>query len=147
MATAFITLYPLVRALLGDHDAQVRMYSDTVLDAQLRLRLLTDNDPVVLEDGTTRIFTTELTPVQKALLIYRMAKAILAPQADFFSYKTPVHSVTRRGHILSLRAYLDEQLELLEGGSALLRYDSDLDAMIHGSTRYLSDLNAALISD
>lgn len=145
MTTQFSDLYPLIRVLLGDNDDQNRMYSDQVLASQIRLRILTDDDLSVQEDGSSTIFTESLTAQQKALIILRAAKAIIAPVPNEFSYRSPVHSVSRRGGSIQLLSYLDEQIDTVEGGN--IRMDTEITAILNGAIRFYNDYAVAITAD
>ncbi len=148
MATAFSDLYPLVRTILADNDPQRIMYSDGVIDSQIRLRILTDNDLNVQESGSTKIFTTDLTPTQKALIILQVAKAIIVPLSNEFSYRNPVHSVSRKGGVLQLLSNLDEQISELENSNGkLIRFDTEISAILNGALRFYGDYSNALVVD
>lgn len=148
MNTTFADLYPTIRVLLGDTDPLLVMYSDSVLNSHIRLQIMLANDLSVQEDGTSTVFTAVLTATQKALLILRSAKAIISPVANKFSYRNVVHSVTREGGTQQLLAYLDEQIGELESDSgALLRYDTEISAILNGALRFQKDYQAALVVD
>lgn len=146
MATSFKSLHTLIRAVLGDSDSQVLIYSDCVLDSHIRLRILTDNNQEAQEDGDSAIFTRDLTAQQKALLVIKVAKAIIAPSPDSFSYRNAVHAVSRRGGTLQLLSYLDEQLELLES-DGYIKFDSEITAMINGALRFYNNYSEAMTSE
>jgi hypothetical protein len=141
MATAFADLHPFMRALLGDHDAQVRLFSDDVLNSHIRLRLL--STPDIQESGSTAQFTTDLTPTQKAILIYQSCKSVIAHMPNKFSFRTPVHAGSREGGIAQLMAYIDSQLAELDGGVLVLRYDTELTAILNGADRFYDNWTAA----
>lgn len=148
MNTTFADLYPMIRVLLGDTDALLVMYSDSVLDSHIRLQIMLANDQGVQEDGNSTEFTAALTATQKALLILRASKAIISPVANKFSYRNVVHSVTREGGTQQLLAYLDEQIGELESDSgSLLRYDTEISAILNGALRFQKDYQAALVVD
>lgn len=146
MATSFKSLHTLIRAILGDSDSQVVMYSDCVLDSHIRLRILTDNNQEVQEDGESANFTKDLTSQQKALLVFKIAKAIIAPVPDSFSYRNAIHSVSRRGGTLQLLSYLDEQIESLEDGG-YLKFDTEIIAMLNGALRFYNNYSEAVTSE
>jgi hypothetical protein len=148
MTTTFAELYPLIRVILGDTDLQVIRYSDAVLASQIRLRLLTDNYSDVQEDGNSATFAAELTANQKALIVLKVAKAIVAPMANSFSYRNPVQSVSRSGSTVQLLAYLDEQISDLESSvGKTIRFDTEIAAILNGALRFYSDYADALIAD
>lgn len=143
--TTFSELRPLIRVLLGDTDPQLIMYPDTVLDSHIRLRTLTDNNLDVLEDGNSGQFVTVLTAAQKSLVILKVAKAIISPVPDSFAYRNPVHSVSRKGGTIQLLAYLDSQIDEVEGGN--IRFESEMTAILNGALRFYDDYSAALTTD
>ena len=144
MATKFSDLYPYVRALLGDHDAQRRMYSEDAINGHIRLRIMVDDLPDLQEDASSKEFTETLTATAKALLIFKVAKALLSPSPDLFSHRDPVMAFTRRGGVVQLMTYLDGQIEDLEGGAMLLRFDTELDAMLNDAERFLNNYTDAM---
>jgi hypothetical protein len=143
--TQFQELRDLIRPLLGDADSRRRMFSDVVIDSHIRLRILTDNSLDVQEDGTSGVFTEELTAPQKALIIFKVARAIISPIPDSFAYRNPVHSVSRRGGSIQLIAYLDGQIEEVEGGN--IRFDTEITAILNGALRFYQDYADAQIAD
>lgn len=146
--TTFAELYPMIRVLLGDTDTQVVMFSDAVLNSHIRLRIMTDNDLNVQEDGTSAIFTAVLTATQKALIILKVAKALISPVANKFSYRNVVHSVSREGGSQQLLAYLDDQIiELESSNGSLMRFDTEIAAILNGALRFQRDYQAALVVD
>jgi hypothetical protein len=145
MATQFTDIEPLIRTLLGDTDPQLVMFSDAVLDSHIRLRILTDDNPDVQENGATRIFTKDLTAAQKSLVILKVAKAVISPVPDTFSYRNPVTAVLRKGGTIQLLAYLDAQIEEVEGGN--IKFDTEIEAITNGALRFYSDYANAITSD
>lgn len=144
MATTFESLYRRIRAPLGDVNTKRLLYSDDVLADYLRLLILSGNNAAVLEDETLVLgdvgfpsFTQDLSTVNKALLIFGAIRAIISPQANYFSYKTPIHSVTKSGHVSQLLAWVTEQLDGLQGGAFSWAADNELDAAINDSYRFL----------
>lgn len=145
MTTQFSELLPLIRTLLGDSDPQLVMFSDSVLNNQIRLRILTDNNPDVQEDGSSAVFMNELTATQKSLIILKVAKAVISPVPDTFSYRNPVTSVLRKGGTIQLLAYLDSQIDEVEGGN--IRFDTDIAAIVNGAFRFYRDYAKAVTSE
>lgn len=144
--TTFSELRPMVRVLLGDNDPQLLMFSDCVVDSHIRLRIMTDNDLTVQEDGDAAAFTTVLTATQKAFIILRVAKAIISPVANKFSYRNAVHAVSREGSSAQLMSYLDEQIDSLQAGD-MIKFDTEISAILNGALRFYRDYQAALIVD
>ena len=145
MATQFTDLEPLIRTLLGDTDPQLVMFSDSVLDSHIRLRILTDDNPDVQEVGTSRTFTKDLTAAQKSLVILKVAKAVISPVPDTFSYRNPVTAVLRKGGTIQLLAYLDAQIEEVEGGN--IKFDTEIEAITNGALRFYQDYANAITAD
>lgn len=135
--TSFSDLYPYVRAILGDSDSQKQLYSDQAIDSHIKLQIALKNSPDIQQDGTDLHFTTDLSLSQQAVMALRIAKAILAPQADTFAYRTPAISVSRKGGVFQLMRYIDEQLIVLEGGATILRYETEIHAIVNHAHRFL----------
>lgn len=135
-ATAFSELHPFIRVVLGDTDKLKAMYSTDVLNQHLRLLVLQQSIPEYQESGKTAKFVTELTPIQKAKLIYSVAKAIVSQMPQSFSYRTPVFSISRSGMAAQLMAWIDEQLGLIDGGVSPIEYDTELSAILNSSIRF-----------
>lgn len=133
--TAFSELHPFIRAVLGDTDKMKSMYSSDVLNQHLRLLVLQQSTPEYQELNSTTKFTTELTPLQKAKLIYTVAKAIVSQMPASFSYRTPVFSISRTGMSAQLLAWIDEQLNSIDGGIPL-EYDTELSAILNSAIRF-----------
>lgn len=143
MATEVKEVRDFVRTVLGDSDSQRLLYSDATIDGHIKLLLIKENDHEIQVSPVPGEFTNDLTPTQKALTIYRTALSILSGQPDQFFYKSPVMSVSRKGGVLQLIAFINKQIADLQGGTIALAYDTELDAMINGSWRFLQDLQAA----
>lgn len=144
MATTFADLAPLIRAALGDYDAQSFLYSDDAINSQLRLLIMTMNDSTFQENGQSFAFTTDLAVKQKAQAIFKVAIAMCSPQSNYFSYRTPIQSVTRSGGAMQLLAWLQGQLDLVNGGAFAIACDDELSAMLQGPRRYTEALDQAL---
>lgn len=146
MATTFKSLHCLIRAVLGDNDSQVLLFSDDTLNSHIRLRILADNNQDVQEDGELAVFTRDLTAQQKTLLILKVSKAIIAPVPDSFSFRNAVHSVSRRGGSLQLLSWLDEQIESVESDS-YMKSDTEISAFINGALRFYNNYSEAATSE
>ena len=140
MPTKFSDLYPLMRALVGDNDEQLRMFSDSVLDSHLRVVILIENSTEIQEQSNTRQFTTDLTPTQKALMVLRGARSVIAPIPNSISWKNPVTSGSRRDMVAFLIPFLEGKIEEVEGGGGMyIKSDSEMTAMLRGYERYLDE--------
>lgn len=135
-ATTFAELYPFIRVVLGDTDALRVMYTADVLNQHLRLLILQQSAPEYQEQGTTTEFTTELFPLQKARLIYSVAKAIVSQMPSAFSYRTPVFAISRSGMAAQLLAWIDQQIGEIDGGVSPIEYDTELSAILNSSIRF-----------
>lgn len=141
----FSDLYSPIRAVLGDTDEIVKVYPDNVLDEQVRLILLINEfDLGIEEDGSSKSFTAELTSNQKAILIFSIAKSLLAPQDSEFSYQTPVLAVRRKGGSSRLYSYVLETLDGITNGSMTVRYEGELKAFLNHAERFWEDFNRAI---
>lgn len=144
MATSFSDLHSGVRHILGDTDPIVKVYSNDVIDEHIRLVILFENDATLLENGSTKEFTTTLSGTQKAIVILKSAQSIVAPTPDEFSYKSPVLSVRRKGAMSRLWSYLDGQIRELEGGSFPVESEGELAAYLNGLSRFSDEQDDAL---
>jgi len=142
-ATNFAELHPFVRAVLGDTDQQRRMFKDDVLNSHIRLLIFQQGNLDYQEVGNTAKFNVELTPLQKASAVYKVSKAIVSHMPTNFSYRTPVHAVSRGCGMTQLLAYIEEQLSEIDGGSPMA-YDTDLSAILNGAWRFYSSFSEAL---
>lgn len=142
--TAFSELHPFIRAVLGDTDPQRQMYKSTTLDSHIRLLTFQQGNLEYQEVGTTAKFNVELTPYQKAKLIYQVAKSIVSQMPSSFSYRTPVHSVSRSNGTVQLLAYIEEQIAEIDGGVTTMAYDTDLSAILNNGYRFYLSFNKAL---
>ena len=141
--TNFKVIRDFVRAILGDTDADCYQYSDDVLNQNIRLTLLCYPDATVIEDGSLAVFTTVLSTKNKGLLSYMVAKGVIAPIDDHFSYKTPVISVVRKGGIKQLHSHIENKIGKINGGAFALSSDTDLEALINGTERFLDEFSTA----
>lgn len=149
MATAFDEIAGFVRAVLGDTDSENFVYTQDAIEQHIRLLILTQNG--MLESASflenplsTGNFTGTLTAKAKVLCIFSVAKGLISPVPNFFSYRTPVQSASRSGHTLQLLAWIDENLSKLRGGSFPISSDDELQAIILGPSRFWNQYNAAL---
>jgi len=112
----------------------------------LRLELMTLCDEAIAEevDSDPEAFTKELTAVQQALVIYSVARSVVSPKDNFFHYKTPVLTITRKGGALNLIAHLDNQITRLCGGAFPIGMETDLEAYIARENRYYDELCSAI---
>lgn len=145
MATTFADLYTYIRTILGDTDSVVVVYLDNVLDQQIRLALATDPLDLNLEEsGTTKTFTKTLTLTEQATMSFLVARALAANLDNEFSYKTPVHSVRRKGGAANLRSYIAEMIDELSGGNVIINEEGELSLYLNYHDRYCDDYTQAL---
>lgn len=126
--TQFSELHTLVRVILQDTDTDAIRYSDSVLNSHLELLCLLDSD--YTKTAGLDEFNAELSDKLKALAILKAALNIVTPQPHHFAYKTPVHSVTRKGGVLELRTWLRRQINLVSSSSLFgMAYESFTEAL------------------
>lgn len=145
MATTFDSVHIYTRTILGDKDSQNYRYATTTLDTWLRLEIIRRQDAGVQEDGSSRQFTTDLSSVDQAILAYRVARGIISGTPDFFQYRTPVMTVSRKGASKQMLSYIDRQLSDLEGvgGFLALQEDNEIAASWNWYDRWWRDWNDA----
>lgn len=136
MATSFETIRTFVRGILLDTDPNCYVYSDSALNGQIRWVIVFWNDSTVQESDTPEQFTITLTAKQQATLVLTIAKNIIAPQHDTFSYRTPITSVVRKGGIRQMYAHLEQQLAALNGGSIACASETDMTAIFNSLERW-----------
>lgn len=149
MATAFDEIVGFARVVLGDTDTENFVYTQDAIYQHIRLLTLTQEGILegasFQEDGLSNgNFTEDLTAKAKAICIFSVAKGLLSPVPNFFSYRTPVQSGTRSGHTLQLLAWIDENLSKLRGGSFPISSDDELQAILLGPSRFYDQYNAAM---
>lgn len=145
MATTFDTIASFVRPVLGDSDTENWVYSQDAIFQHIRLWTMTTNDPELQEDASDPTkFTRDLTPTQKAVCIFSVAKGLLSPVPNFFAYRTPVQSGTRSGATVQLLTWIEEQLGKLNGGFFPISSDDELHAILLGPQRFLVQFNDVL---
>lgn len=143
MVTTFNAVRDFVRPLLGDTDKQRIVYSDAVIDQHIRLVIITHADAAVQENGESAQFTVELGQQQLAIMVFRVAKSIISPRDNFFSYKTPILTITRNGGQVQLMSYIDSNISKLSGGAIVIRSDNELQALLWGPDRFWNDFTKA----
>lgn len=141
MATTFDDIAAFSRAVLGDTDLDQLKYSSQVMDQHIRLMILLKNDDAIQESDSLREFTETLTATQKAWMVYSVAKSIIGPQGDKFSYKTPVLSVSRTQATARVYSMIEEALEGIGGGVLALQEDNELWAMVNHCSRFYQDVS------
>jgi hypothetical protein len=147
MPTSFSEIRGYIRTVVGDINPVVPMYSNDILDAQIRFVILTINSTDI-QEGLEGYFTDDLTPAEKAKVTIRVALGLIAPRESEFSYKTPVLSVTRKGGTSRLYQYLmDLLLNIDTGGNRFsISSETDLEAMLNGANRFLNEYTDAVSS-
>jgi len=146
MATTFSSLYGFIRAILGDRDPVRVMYSDDVLDQHISLAamMLMDSAVVVDEESDPLAFTTTLSTTNKGIVVLEAALTILGPNSEYFSYRTPIHSVTRSGGVNSIISWIEDRLGDLRGGRFAFTADNELIALVNGAERFIDAFDEAL---
>lgn len=145
MATQFKEIRSLARAIMLDVDDQNFMYPDAVIDSHIKLIVMVENKTTIQmpdEETTPPAFTATLTPTDKALLAYLVARSIISPNPDYFTYKSPVLTVARAGGTIQLLNQIQRQLDQLQGGFLALKEDNELWALVNGPVRWARDWNA-----
>lgn len=108
--------YDVTRILLGDLDAAVKQFSDATLGqaavAVVRLGKVTG---LSLTEDRTGVTPDPTTP-QYALLTYWMAKLLVTPSTDGYSYRSRAFS-ERLGHQRDLLGELGARIHELENGT------------------------------
>jgi hypothetical protein len=145
MATKYADLHPYIRAVLGDTDASMYRYADSVLNQHIDLVILVLADLTIVKAVgiTPPEFTQDLGANQQGTVVFKAARNIIAPQPDEFSYRTPVLSVVRKGQSRQLLLHIDTIIAELEGGSIYLRSDGELTALTNAVERFDDNLTDA----
>jgi hypothetical protein len=141
MATKFQEIRDLVRAIVADSDSQNFLYANETIDQHIKLIVMTEDDAAIQTDDDAEVpsFTTSLPSTSKALMAYKVAQSIIAPNPDYFAYKSPVLTVTRGGGTTLLLAQIQKQLDRLQGGFLALHEDNELWAFVNGPDRWDKD--------
>lgn len=147
MPTTFEQIRAYVRTIIGDTNPIVPMYTNEILDGQIRFVILTINSDDI-QEGVSGEFTDDLTASEKAKVSLRVALGLVAPRESEFSYKSPVLSVTRKGGTNRLYQYLmDLLLGIDTGGNRFaISSETDLEAMLNGANRFLNEYTDAVSS-
>lgn len=149
-----------MRALLGDYgleDPSDPDYSNAVLNQHINMALALINDDSLDSVEVAEVppsegipgtpadwaFTTDLPRGKRAAIALKAARTVIAPEGTDFAYKTPVHSVTRKGGAQALRLFIDQALVQLEGRRLAIATQTDLEAILGYPARFLSDLQEA----
>lgn len=134
--TAFTSLYPFIRTLLGD-TARLPVWSNDQIDMGLRLGLLQEEDYVELTDisitGDKQVSPELPAKIDYLRVSVRAALALITPAATEGSYRTPMLSVTRGANV----SYQDMKMllqKLVNGGDSIIVSDNEFDQMINGFT-------------
>ena len=142
--TTFEEVIGYIRAALQDTDCDNYQYSNGVLNQQIRFEIITLNNSSIYAEGTAGSFDDNLTSAEKAKIALRIAIRLLLGNSSEFSYKTPVHSITRKNSQQSrLAAFLQGLLDDVSGGKFAIAVDTDFNALVKGFDRYLNSLNTA----
>lgn len=141
MATSFDTMYGTVRALVGDRDPEVYLYSNAVLTQHFVA--IADIEISLALTYTSTAYNEDLTAAQKAEVILRAAINLIAPNPEKMYYKNPVTSVMRDGMTALLYAHLNERLSDILGGSFPVESQGDIEAIVQGAERFTLDFDTA----
>lgn len=146
MSTSFSTVRRLQRALLGDSDSRAYRYTDDVLNEHIRLAVTILDDPNIVENGETEVFTNDLSNKDKMVVSLRSALNIISPQPDYFQHRSAVLSVSRKGGVDALRKHLTDLLLDVENGGTkfAVSVDYSMDALINEINRTINSLDTAL---
>lgn len=136
MATSFETIRNFIRVALMDYDSTAYIYSDDILDGQIRLTIL--DEALSLTESPSGQFTTDLTNTEKLVIALRSALRMLHATPNNFSYTGPVMSVRRVGGVDGLILQLEDMLELAEGGKFAIQVDTDFDALVQNFNRFIN---------
>lgn len=144
MATAYATIYGLVRTILGDTSPIVKDYADDVIQGQINWTVIKLNEPAI-QLGDESNFAADLCPRDQVRMSLKIALNLIYPNPDQFSYATPIgFRVSRKGGIAQLIGFIQKQLDDVEGGAFPMAVDTDIRAMLNGYLRYCNDITAAL---
>lgn len=145
MATSFDDVHSQIRVILGDVDSQNYRYAVTTLDEWLRLIVTAEQNAGIQENGTSRVFTEDLSKVDQAILAYSVARGIISGTPDFFQYRTPVMTVARKGASQQMLSFIDRQLANLQGvgGFLALYEDNEIAAAWNWFDRFWNDFEDA----
>lgn len=141
MATAYSTLYPHLRVILGDTDVSIQRWSNSVLDDAIEAALLQSAD--YSGDGT-QINPSVADDDDLALILYRAAQILVNPQAGASSYRTRGLSVSRDGAAKrDILQFLDEKILIITEGGSVFSKDSSLLAFLEDALRTIDTVNEA----
>jgi len=142
VATAYSTLYPHLRVLLGDTEVAYQRWTNGVLDDAIELGLLTNDD---FSSVGGAISPTVSDENDLALLIYDAARILINPQPGSHSYRTRGLSVTRDGaHKRDLLAFLELKVyEIKENGESVFSKDSSVIAFLEDAQRSIDTIGEA----
>lgn len=88
MSTTIADLRVPVRAVLNDFDTVVRKYQDAAIDAVVAMIVNTGQLPGFATASGNTLITPDVTGRNYGLLIYKAARAFVAPAPDGYSYRT-----------------------------------------------------------
>lgn len=107
--------YDVARILLGDFDAVVQQFSDTTLRNAARAVVRLGKVSGLALSADLNSVSPEPTTAQFALLSYWMAKLLITPTPDGYSYRSRAFS-ERFGHQRDLLGELGARIHELENG-------------------------------
>lgn len=141
MSTSFESIRSYIRSAVMDVDADCYIYSNDILNNQIRFTTLKLDDEAYNEVSSETM--GDLTNKQKAILVLETAIHLISSSPDTFEHKTPVLHVKRKGGATALISSLQSKLDEISGGAFFIESDTDFDALIQGANRYLADLSRA----
>ena len=142
---AFSALYPYARSLLGDI-GQMCMYSNTQLDAAIRMGLLEDSmtpddkqryseDPA----ASGNIAPEFVTDRDKLRIVVRTALAMVKPSIGVKAYRSPVMQVHKnQAEVIAQLLYT---LRVCTGEDVVVDGSSDLDTWLWSQLDFITKLN------
>lgn len=157
VATRFITLHGMIRAILDDTPVnQCYRYTTAVINSHIALQIITHPTVPLQEDATVtvednRCFTTTLTDTQKGYMTFAAARSIFAPTPSKFAYKQPILSIARDNDKQAIWAYLTDMVDrlksaVLEGGAGTIfgfSTQTDIEAYVNSAYIFFTSLSRA----
>lgn len=147
MATSFSEVRQYIRAALMDTDSSMPLFSDDALTSQIRLTilsLLSNGKTEYQENGSSMNFIRDLSPKQKVIVSITSAIRVLSSLPESFSYASPIMKVSRNNPKAFLLLELEGMLSSVEGGTFVIKSDSDIDAIVNGTIRYSEAIDSAI---